>query len=267
MKYKPANLLPIDVTDLIQVLCNLRAEHFEFERHVALRTFSAWISWPTEPEVINQAWIVSAGLVLRMILKNDLPLASSRKAHCVADLKERAMRSADLAETLTNAPLKDRFCVAIEEMFGPTDVAQAVEFLLRCPAELKPSLNKAIYFMKEGGFPLKCSPATLKTSWNKYLPSAPFKFVEFPDHRFQPDDTRYTDESVVLLNDETRLRRYFAEAKFVQEQLMDRLDNITLSRFTFVDFPAGIASAPIEIEPYPPQKIALIKSYRAPTAF
>ena len=91
MKRRQFELPAINVTDLIGVLCKIRAERYPFERHIALRTFSAWVFWPTEPEVISQAQIVSAAQVIRMIRTDQLQLKQPDKARCVAKIASEAM--------------------------------------------------------------------------------------------------------------------------------------------------------------------------------
>src|SRR5205807_9875555 len=154
-------------------------------------------------------------------------------------------------------------CVAVEKIYGTADVYMAVEFFLTCPRELRPSLNKAIHFLENGGFNLGGSAASLKNNWVKYLVSSPFAFVEFPALDFQPDDLRHVPESIELLKDEDKLRRWFGQARCVQEQLVQRLDRTTRERFRFTEFPTEIASCPIKLSTYTPEQIQIIKSYRA----
>ena len=149
-------------------------------------------------------------------------------------------------------------------MFGVTDMYQVIQFFLSCPLELKPSLNKAIYFMERGGFPIGGSSATLRANWVRYIVSSPFIFVDFPAIDFQPDDVRHAAESIELLGNEDKLRRYFGMARFVQGEFLERLDVVTRKRFTFVDFPDGIDDCLVKLPRYQQNKIDIIKSYRAP---
>jgi hypothetical protein len=223
--------------------------------------------WPTEPRIVYQASIVSAARVIRMIMTGELGTPNLKRTEYISKIHEQAMPIEHVATVLMNLPLENRFCVAVEEIFGTTDVYQVVEFFLTCPSELRPSLNKAIHFMKHGGFRLRCSPATLKTNWVKYVVSSPFAFVDFPTFDFQPDDLRHVAESIELLDDEEKLIRWFGQAKYVQEQLLDRFDQTTRSRFRFVEFPAGIDYRPIKLGTYTPEQIKIIKSYRAPSSY
>jgi len=264
MTRKPFEGLPdVDVADLIKVICKIRQERYRFERHIALRTFSAWVFWPTNSRIIHHAKIVSAARVIRMVQEGDLPVEPSKKMECLANIVKEAMPLEPLADVLINPPLKDRFCLQAEESFGVTDIYQVIEFFLSCPIELRPSLNKAIYFMKRGGFRFGSSSATLRANWVLYVTSSPFIFVDFPAIDLQPDDIRVA-EGIKLLGNESKLVRYFGGAKYVQEQLMGRLDPTTRRRFKFVEFPREIDARPVEIQPYSPRQIDIIKSYRAP---
>jgi hypothetical protein len=264
MKLKPSDLPTVDITDLIAVICKLRAERYKFERHVALRTFSAWMLWPMEPRIVDQAKIVSAGRVIRMILAGDLHIESTEKRKCLANIVNEAMPLESLSEILMDPPLKTRFCVAAEESFGTADVYQMIGFFLSCPIELRPSLNKAIHFQEMGGFQLGASSATTRAAWVRYLIAGPFSFVEFPAIDFQPDDPRRTTESINLLRDVNKLKGYFGAARYVQERLLERLDPATKNRFKFLEFPSEIDVQPVDITPYSAREIELIKAYRAP---
>ena len=265
---KPIQFPDIDLGDLMEVICNYRAETYKFERQIALRTFSAWVLWPNQLGIINQAKIVSAAPTIRMIRSDAFNLPGRERAQFVAAIMKNVIQPNLLSDVLINPPLNGRFCKAAEEAYGILDAVQIVRFFLSCPKELRPSLNKAIHFIKLGGYGLPHSPAVLKQCWVQYAVSAPFLFAE--DFwsgcaiDLTPDDERHNSQATKLLSDVSGLRRYFGVARYVQETLLQRLDAITRNRFRFAQFPVSIKASPIEIASLSPDQLNIVKSYKAP---
>jgi hypothetical protein len=129
----------IDIGDLMEVICNYRKEKYQFERHIALRTFCAWVLWPNQLGIINHAQIVSAALTMRMIRRGSLLLAAHERTRVIAAIMKNAVHPERLSDVLIDPPIAGRFCQAAEEKLGLLDVAQIVRFLLSCPLQLRPS--------------------------------------------------------------------------------------------------------------------------------
>jgi hypothetical protein len=89
-----------------------------------------------------------------MILSGELGVEPAKKDEILSQIQKETMPPALLAEILINPPFRRRFRVDAEEAFRVTEVYEVIGFFLSCPTEPKPSLNKAIYFMKKGDFQL-----------------------------------------------------------------------------------------------------------------
>ena len=81
------------------------------------------------------------------------------------------------------------------------------------PIDLKPSLNKAFFFLSEGGYDYPISIATLKKYWSKFAPISPFvigpktlnmtKMFNLP-----PDGKSSFQDATKLLQNDGKLRDY-----------------------------------------------------------
>jgi hypothetical protein len=263
----PIQFPEVNIGDLMEVICNHRQEAYKFERHIALRTFSAWVLWPNQLGVVSQAKIVSAALTIRMV-RSDESITGRERAGVIAAIMKNAVQPELLSDVLINPPLVGRFCQAAEKAYGLLDVGQILRFMLSCPKDLRPSLNKAIHFIELSGFGLPHSPAVLKQCWVQYAVSAPFMFAEDfwsgCSIDLTPDDERHNAKAMRLLSDVNGLRRYFGVARYIQEVLLQRLDEISRKRFRFVQFPASIKASPIEFGSLSPDQLNIVKSYKAP---
>jgi hypothetical protein len=45
----------IDVGQLMEVICGYRKERYRFERIVSLMTFSGWLRWPKDTEILRRS--------------------------------------------------------------------------------------------------------------------------------------------------------------------------------------------------------------------
>ena len=100
-------LLPqVDITDLIRILCGFRRERFKFEKDIAFRTFNAWMLWPDQPDVVYQAQIISAGLIIKAIKGGFLSLKTTSRSKWISALMEHVMPLEGVAELILDLPLK-----------------------------------------------------------------------------------------------------------------------------------------------------------------
>jgi hypothetical protein len=157
-------------------------------------------------------------------------------------------------------------------------------FIVRCPLELKPSVNKAVFFIDEGGYsdaydivnykddrakPYKASHQTLRRGWISSATSSPFVVAA---HRLNmtsiielaPDYDDSIPQSRRLLGNTTKLRRFFGLARFIQEQLLKRLDKSSRKRFKFCQFPDNISPYEIKPHPFDSRQLGIIGGYEAP---
>lgn len=158
-----------------------------------------------------------------------------------------------------------------------TDASIVAAFIARCPKELNPSVNKALFFVKNGGFPddntpentATMSPATLKDGWRVCAVSSPFA-VAAPrlDLTAIEELDVGTEESVLeagkILQDVVRLRQFFGAARYIQNILVERLHESSIKNIPFVEFPETIKPYVIEPRPFSAAQLEIIKRYRAP---
>jgi hypothetical protein len=129
---------PVDVQDLICIICKYRKEAFPFERYLALLTFASWLHWPIEPEVVNQARTVSAGLIIRMIRKGAFKGSHEQQRKRIAGIAKAVMDPETVADALANRILVGSYRETFYSHYKALDeVMMLVYFFLQCPLELK----------------------------------------------------------------------------------------------------------------------------------
>ena len=134
---------------------------------------------------------------------------------------------------------------------------------------LKPSLNKAFFFLSEGGYDYKISIATLKKYWSKFAPISPFviaaktlnmtKMFNLP-----PDGETSFQDATKLLQNDGKLRDYFGVSRYVQEKLLSVIGTQIHKRIDFITFPRSIEPLTLEFEPLGSEQLQLLATYRAP---
>jgi hypothetical protein len=160
--------------------------------------------------------------------------------------------------------------------------SRIVEFFVRCPPELKPSLNKAIFFISEDGFsneyPSKSivvqrSPSKLKAIWVALAPVLPFTFasdsLEMDIYKLAADDVAAFEtvlEYFVLKKgaDVIPIVEYFLRAHFFQETLLAKLSPDSRERFSFIPTPKQFSGVTCAVPPFSEEQLMLIRQYRAP---
>jgi hypothetical protein len=271
----------VDLTDLMEVICGYRRERFSFERLVAAMTFSAWLHFPLDPDMVEFGRLMAAANVIRALKNGFLklsPVTSRKKIDSI-------FRSVITADVVCRLLLKGP-AGGFEDWpaYNSKDICSASgisNFLVQCPPDLKPSLNKAFFFIDERGYPGPASVSTTKKLWAEFAPVVPFAsaayFFElarlqqgidmFPRislFRLPPDGDKSVDDATTLMYRTDDLRDYFSVCRFIQEKMLAVIGSQAQSRVPFVIFPKAIKPKPVEIHPLKPDQIDIVKRYRAP---
>jgi len=279
----------VDIPRLMEVICGFRKERYPFEKYVALMTFSVWLVIPKEIEHVRRAQLISAASVILTIENGRLEVPSSKKRFVIDQIAKPLFLTLEVADALIN-----RFQIGLDAVIDSSWIAA---FIFRCPKELGPSVNKALFFIKNGGLteeindpgddrPATMSPATLKEGWSACAASSPFAYTALlrknldaiPSGVVERDellnlpailDLEIDEEDGVLgagriLQDVSRLRKFFGTAHYIQNVLLERLHESSIKKIPFVEFPDTIQPLVIEPRPFSLAQLAIIKSYHAP---
>jgi hypothetical protein len=233
----------IGVGRLMEVICGIREEQYPFQRYVALLTFSTWLGWPFASNVVKLGETVAAARVVLAIDHSEIKVPKAEREGVIGKISREAFTSLKVANALAEPCLEVRFRRASQEFnFSLWNVAAIAAFFMKCSLEMHPSLNKAQFFIDEGGFggsirigkgetakPYKVSPATLRKSWGALAVSSPFALsavnqsVE-PIFDLPPDGEDSIRKASKLLKNVQKLRDYFGYARYIQDTLLSRLD-------------------------------------------
>jgi hypothetical protein len=268
---KPAKSIGIE--ELIGTICGNRAEKFPFEKIVALITFSVWLRWPDKPEVVRQGRLVAIAHVILALHEGALP--TGKKRQTVQKIIDEAFDPLDTAEALVQRELECGFWEQFEDQLPEYgDVESIAKFIISCPKEYSPSLNKALFFISEGGFAenddYKPSIATLKKSWVMYAPQAAFFLAEElcleagQITMLPPDDGNSIDIARDFLKEQAKVRSFFGKVRYLQSLLHSRLDKISQNRFSFVTFPDNIKSVTTDLPILADWQVEIVRNYKAP---
>jgi hypothetical protein len=271
----------VDIPDLMEVVCDHRKEAFPFEKYVALMTFSTWLRAPRQPEIVRQGRIIAVALLMLSIDNGQLPVSVSQRKSTIDAIATSAFPLLDAADALVNRCLGGTFGEGFAEERALYDAAALAAFILRCPLGMSPSVNKALYFIDEGGFTgdafneeedkgerYVVSPATIKKGWSGSAIASPFwlaadRLKAWSIGYLAPDDEEALLKTKDLLSDTSRIREYFGSARYLQESLLSRLDKSSRKNFRFVQFPKSIALHPVEPRPFNAAQLEIIKGYKA----
>jgi hypothetical protein len=276
---------PTDVTGLIEVICGLRAERYPFERYVALLTFNTWLRWPAQPDAVEQAEIVAAARLILGLDYGEIKVAKEQRQRTIEEIASKIFTPLAAAEALANPSIHEPFWLSSQISMGSLiDVAVIAAFILKCPLEMAPSVNKALFFISRGGFadaytiehrgrtqPYKVPQSDLKYSWSSLAIASPFSLAA---ERLSlsyildlsPDGEKSIPAAARFLRSLPRVRRYFGHAKFIQEALLKRLDKQSQKHFQ-VRFPDSIEPFITKVNPFKPDQVKLIASYNAKSRF
>ena len=278
---KPAVSSGVDIPDLIEVICGYRKELFPFEKYVALMAFSTWLRAPVLHEIVLQSKIVAAALMMLSINNGQVPVSAAKRKPTTDAISTKAFRPLDAADALVNRVLTGTFREMFDARRELFDAGAVAAFIIRCPLELKPSINKALFFIDEGGFigeihsyetgdnvNYAASYATVKKSWGLCAIASPFWlaaefFSLWSIAELAPDDRASILKARNLLDDTQRIGQYFARARFIQD-LCKRLDKSIRNKIAFVQFPKSVAICEDIPDSFNADQLELIKRYRAP---
>jgi hypothetical protein len=261
----------INLTDLVQLVCGDRVENFPFERQIAIMTFSVWLWHRDQLPVVEYGKLIAAAKVITEINRGTRKRMGPERAQTARTIFEAVATPERTAELLLQNPMMGSFRddMNFEVTYGGEEAAAVAMFLLRCPSGLKPSLNKAFFFLSEGGYDYKTSIATLKKYWSKFAPISPFviaakKLNMIKMFNLPPDgETSFQDATELLRNDE-KLRDYFGVSRFVQEKILSVIGTQIHKRIDFITFPRSIEPRTFEFEPLRSEQLQLLAKYRAP---
>ena len=261
----------INLTDLVQLVCGDRVENFPFERHIAIMTFSVWLWHRDQLPVVEYGKLIAAAKVITEVNRGARNRRGPERAQTARTIFEAVATPERMAELLLQNPMMGLFRddMDFEVTYGGEEAAAVAMFLLRCPSDLKPSLNKAFFFLSESGFGYKTSIATLKKYWAKFAPISPFviaaktlnmtKMFNLP-----PDGETSLQDATKLLQNDGKLRDYFGVSRYVQEKLLSVIGKQIHKRIDFITFPRSIESLALEFEPLGSEELQLLAKYRAP---
>ncbi len=255
----------VNPEQLLEILSEPTKDPTTPERLEALLTFSAWMHWPKDQEILRHARIVAAANVFVSNGPQNLSGPSQ----------------AAMAAALVNFPLTARYDVAYES-FDMGEIADLVAFFMHCPLEEKPSFLKACFFIDEGGLvaddvPIneykfnKRSPATSKIAWRAQLPAGPCILADaYIDeetqniYNFAPDGYETVATAKAYLKNAELVAHYLGVARFCQERLVSRLDPVSLERVSFPTFPSRIKPVDPGLGTFDEKQLAILRRYRAP---
>lgn len=239
------------------------------DRLISLMTFSAWMRWPEDQEVLRYANVVAAANIYLYDKSNGKEPRVSPSVD-------------DMARALVESPLAGWF----SHVYETTDLlaGEIVNFFMHCPEELKPSLLKARYFIEQGGFTSEdmtdkerkeSTPGStlLKAGWSEQAIAGPFAWTaeSFGEEEgieellwIVPDDPDSIPVAEAFLADPLQIDRFFGIARFAQERLLRLLDPVSRSRFKFARFPSSIELVCPDIDYFDEVQLEIMKTYRAP---
>lgn len=260
-----------EITNLIGKLYEGKQERFPYERAIEIIKLSSWIMFPEEPRVLQHAQTTAAANLIRMLSSRELRRGNNR-TEVIEEIARAVLLPIAVADSLLNPPLAHPFSMEIEAQSPDYwDAVDIVQFFFRCPKDLKPSLNKAIFFLESGGLgdERTMSAASLRSYWVKYAVSASFPVAEqLLGHSIiglAPDSKAALKTAIKLADKPDELRTYLSAVKNVQETLISKLDEKSRARFKFIRFPEAVGDdVDVEHNPYETNQVELIRKYRAP---
>jgi hypothetical protein len=223
----------IDILDLISLICLYRKEAYRFERHLALLTFGLWVVEPNDLKFVRHGRLVGAAQIVKSLAEKGVKVASATQRKFL----EREFSADVVASALLSPPVIGPFNEEIEQRRFELELAGSIaDTFLQAPNSKlhtkRPSLNKAIHFIANGGYgpQYKFAPATIKRQWVNYVVTAPFLLAEYEINAkvigLAPDAPRWLKSTDALLKHTAGLREYFDIAKSIQEAFLPKLDQV-----------------------------------------
>jgi hypothetical protein len=257
---------PTDPSEIMEFILDEKHEPFPFAKLIALLTLCAWMRWPDDQEVIEDAQITAAAAVfLHEQNKGRSPVIP--------------LRIDRLARSVVIRQVTGSYVEAFPEY---THVMHLIAFFMHCPEDLSPSLNKAYFFIEEDGHlpdeqltkgeirELKRGRSALKIAWTEQAKAGPLLFaaaLSENDHNisdYAPDDSEFFDEASQLVRDRNRLLNYFGMALWCQQKLIRLLGTTGARKIKFPQFPAAVKPIDPQFNTYDETQLKILSKYRAP---
>lgn len=256
-----------DVSKFIALLVDGKSEAHPFEKHIALCMLCTWLYDPDDADVLTQASIVSAA--------NFFCRCKDDRAQQIPLSKQQ------LASALADPPLATDFNSYFEGLQSSMhSITEIVSFFIFCPDHVSPSLNKAFYFIEQGGFMDKGQPpedqrellklrrrkSTLKALWKQRAHTAAFIWAAnftLPELlELSPDDADILKTTERILRKPERLRRYFQTVRWCQTRLHDCLEPAVRRKITLHEFPDTLLSSRPNVGKFDAEQLRILSSYR-----
>jgi hypothetical protein len=129
-----------------------------------------------------------------------------------------------------------------------------------------PSLRKAYFFLKSGGYGPKYQQYELSAAWSTLKTVAAFHYVNLRHSRmlsFRPLDKDFEQRVSDVLSDHSRLKRFFKESLWVQNQLREILSARPFQGATLPSFPPIIQEQPLTVELLDERMDEIMQKYSA----
>lgn len=224
----------IDINQTIKTL-QLGSENFPHERLIAAITFGAFLHFPQNMENIPRVRTLAVCAVIRALDQNKLKPKGRVKADDIKLLADLFLKTTDVANFLIQSSSEEALSLDSMYDYNLADMRTAESisfFLLGCPADKKPSLNKAYYFLERDGFGIgtsqskqkygKSARTTSKNAWTLYgsvsclLLAQTTTGIDF-DLLNPEDASTISDVNKVLQN--RNFSGFFGVAKHLQNRL------------------------------------------------
>jgi hypothetical protein len=261
----------LDIADLISVICSYRKEEHIFERHLALLTFGLWVFEPNDLTFVHHGRFIGAAQIVKSLPARPAAKQFKHKAFLAAEFAPETV-----AATLIAPPVIGPFNEELDFRSDNLNLAASIveTFLCAPPSRLttkKPSLNKAIHFIANGGYgqTWKFSPATIKKQWIAYGATASFGLAQMYLNETKiigiaPDSHDWFKTTSTLLRHTELLREYFGMAKYIQREFVSKLDPGS-KQFSFASFPPQLSEIALELEVFEGEQLRLYQRYKAPS--
>lgn len=265
-----------DLSGIAGLLLGNAPERYPFEREIEWIAFQTWLLSPDQPALVPHGKRVSAARAMRGLLDGEeWTKGIADPLQNLASIVAHVFEPRAITEVLLDHEFIFRFRDDLpSQVDGLWGVERIVEFFLSVDSipSLKPSLNKAMFFIDYGGYgkDAKRSLSSLKNDWVKYAVCSPFIYAaggfDFDDFWIAPDDEDAIAHAANSLDEEGWLQDFFGQALHTQNALLKNLDRSTVKRFKFLDFPDFIKPIPAETSALDAEQLKILKEYRAPKA-
>lgn len=258
------------------------AEEFPHQRRIAALTFGAWLQFPGQPHLVARAESFAACSTIRALERSKLNAYEGTAPSNIDVIAKRYFSPTRIANLLLDHDEDELgFDVLYAGNFPDLSTATAIaEFLLRCPPEKKPSINKALFFLSRDGFSIgvpepakryeKASLTTAKKAWSRYG-SVSFFLLAQAELKFDFDNLPPNVPNILKHADNTLSHRNFQNFFPISKSFRDRVravlgkDNKVVRKFCV--FPTGVTSLEKKLPAFSAAQLNIIDGYRAPSPY